>query len=146
MDLIVVLFEVGLFPLEGPRLKTGPISKPLAFVVRSSCPPEAIRIFVNETSSSICGEYVKFKCQTRAFRTQAHEEKTWKPPGFHRIIWGLNRRSSNFGKRMKGKNSERMSGGLKYATFFFWPVGQKEIGRRCGKNLRRHQRDVRNGY
>jgi hypothetical protein len=32
MDLIVVLFEVGLFPLEGPRLKTGPISKPLAFV------------------------------------------------------------------------------------------------------------------
>jgi hypothetical protein len=35
MDLIVVLFEVGLFSLEGPRLKTGPISKPLAFVCDS---------------------------------------------------------------------------------------------------------------
>jgi hypothetical protein len=32
MDLIVVLFEVGLFTLEGPRLKIGPISMPLAFV------------------------------------------------------------------------------------------------------------------
>jgi hypothetical protein len=32
MDLIVVLFEVGLFTLEGPRLKIGPISMSLAFV------------------------------------------------------------------------------------------------------------------
>ena len=38
MDLIVVLFEVGLFPLEGPRLKTGPISKPLAFVRTTEAP------------------------------------------------------------------------------------------------------------
>ena len=39
MDLIVVLFEVGLFPLEGPRLKTGPISKPLAFVKLKNAKP-----------------------------------------------------------------------------------------------------------
>jgi len=29
-----------------------------------------------------------------------------------------------------------MFGGLKSTSFFFWPVGQKEMGRRCGKNLK----------
>jgi hypothetical protein len=33
MDLIIVLFKVGLSSLEGPCLKIGPISMPLAFVV-----------------------------------------------------------------------------------------------------------------
>jgi hypothetical protein len=49
-------------------------------------------------------------------------------------------------KENEGGKFRRHVWWLKYATFFFWPVGQKGIGRRCGKNLKRHEGDFRNGY
>ena len=54
-------------------------------------------MFSTEMFSSICGEYVKSSAKVELLgiakesESGTHEEKTWKPPGFHRIIWGLNR-------------------------------------------------------